>query len=328
MMTRRDNLLACIRGEGPDRFVNQFEALELVRGNPMSASYLKDFAKTREGVNGWGVTIRWKEGVVAPFPVHDEAHKVIKDIFNWRESVKSPPLDFNEDDWAPYAEAASRIDRRERFAAVTVSPGIFEQMHYLMSIDDALINFYLAPEEMHDLVKYITDWELRFAEQLCRYVKPEVIMHHDDFGSQRSTFMSPDMTAEYFLDAYKQVYGYYKSHRVQLVIHHSDSYAATLVPMMIEMGVDIWQGCLTTNDLPELIRKYGGKMSFMGGINNGVVDVENWSREQIRAEVEKICAACGKNYFIPCMTGGGPGSTYPGVYQTVTEEIDRLNGLG
>ena len=45
-----------------------------------------------------------------------------------------------------------------------------------------------------------------------------------------------------------------------------DCYAATLVPMMIEAGIDIWQGCMTTNNVPELIKNYGGKISFIGDI--------------------------------------------------------------
>ncbi len=55
-------------------------------------------------------------------------------------------------------------------------------------------------------------------------------------------------------------------------MHHSDSYAATLVPYMIEMGVDIWQGVMTTNNVPELMKKYGGQISFMGGIDSAKVD--------------------------------------------------------
>ena len=44
--------------------------------------------------------------------------------------------------------------------------------------------------------------------------------------------------------------------------------------------------------------------------------------ENIRQVVSEICKDCGKLYFIPCTTQGGPASIYPGVYDTVNEEID------
>ena len=69
--------------------------------------------------------------------------------------------------------------------------------------------------------------------------------------------MSVNMFNDFFLDAYKEIYGYYKSHGVEYVVHHSDSYAATLVPSMIEMGIDVFQGCMETNKVDELLKKYG-----------------------------------------------------------------------
>ena len=35
--------------------------------------------------------------------------------------------------------------------------------------------------------------------------------------------------------------------------------------------------------------------------------------------------ACGKLYYIPGTTMGGAESTYPGVYDTVTEVINQLS---
>ena len=66
---------------------------------------------------------------------------------------------------------------------------------------------------------------------------------------------------------------------LNMYYHHSDSYAATFVPAMIEMGIDVWQGCFSTNDLPTLIKKYGGKITFMGGIENCLVDFDGWTEE-------------------------------------------------
>jgi hypothetical protein len=130
-----------------------------------------------------------------------------------------------------------------------------------------------GPEE---LIEYITEYEIRYADAVTSHLKPDALFHHDDWGSQIS------------------------------------SYAANLVPEMIEMGIDVFQGCLTTNNVPELVKKYGGKISFMGDLNNGVIDTENWTQELVRKEVERACKTNGKHYFIPCLCQGLPMSTYPG----------------
>ncbi len=326
MLTKRQNFLETIHGGNPDRFVNRFEAFGILRGDPVSAASPRG-KMGEEWKTNWGVTIRYAVGTPGPFPVHDDEHKVIKDITKWRDVVKAPSLDYPEEEWLKFAAARDGIDTNEQFVTLMCAPGIFEQAHYLMGIDDCLINFYEEPEEMHALIDYITDWKVEYAKLQCKYFRPELIFHHDDWGTQTSSFMSPDMFNEFIAPAFKRLYSTYKENGVQIIVHHSDSYAANLVPSMIDMGIDVFQGCLTENNVPELIEKYGGKISFMGDINNGVVDVEDWTEELIAREVERACRECGKLYFIPCTTMGGPMSIYPGVYDEDGRQIDRMNKI-
>ena len=100
------------------------------------------------------------------------------------------------------------------------------------------------------------------------------------------------------MPAYDKIYGTYKANGVELIVHHSDSYAANLVPYMIEMGMDIFQGASSTNNVPELVKKYGGKISFMGDLDNGVIDKEDWTHELVAKEVRRACETNGKHYFI------------------------------
>ena len=93
---------------------------------------------------------------------------------------------------------------------------------------------------------------------------------------------------------------------------------------MIEMGIDIWQGVMTTNNVPELIKQYGGKITFMGDIDSGVIDFPGWTRENIAEKVETACRRCGKLYFIPGASQGLNISSFPGVYEATDEEIDRM----
>lgn len=324
MLTAKQNMLEVIRGGNPDRFVNQYEAVQLLFHPFMFASPLLS-PGDENVVNAWGVTNTFPKGVPGQFPVHTPDKIVVKDIESWKDYVKAPPLDFPQAQWDMLKDQYAAVDGEKAFKAVFVAPGIFEQTHHLCEITNALMYYITDPDEMHDLIKYLTEWELKLAEGICSNLHPDTLFHHDDWGGHDSTFMSPAMFDEFLVEPYKEIYGYYHSHGVDLIIHHSDCYAATLVPSMIEMGIDVWQGCMQTNNLPELIKKYGGKISFMGGIDNRLVDFDGWTDENCEAVVRKICEECGNKYFIPSIIQGGPGSVYPGVYASLTKAIDKLN---
>jgi hypothetical protein len=332
MLTKKQNLLETIKGGNPDRFVNQYEAFEsrpeAVFGMIFSDPVVADSPRPMPGetkVDAWGVTRTWPKNIPGAFPVHDDEHKVLKDITQWEKIVKAPKLDHPQSEWDKYKPQLDTIDKNEVFVTVFGAPGIFEQVHYLMGMDDAMIALYEEPEAMKDLIAYITEWKLGYAKLLCDNFQPEVIFQHDDWGSHISSFLSPAMFEEFLLEPYKKWYGYYKSHGVQIVTHHNDAYSANLVPSMIEMGIDIWQGCVSTNNVPELVKKYGGKISFMGDIDNGIVDREDWTRELIAREVRRACEQNGKHYFIPCITQGGPGAAYDGVYDAISREIEKMS---
>ena len=325
MLTKKQNLLETIRGGHPDRFVNQYEYLAFVLTDPFNLEDPYPEYGQHNITNNWGVTLSWPEGTPGPFPVHDDAHRLLKDITEWKKIIKAPNLIFPEEKWEMAIKEAEAVDRSDQFVAPMIAPGLFERLHYFMGMEDSLVNFYDEPEAVADLIKYLTEWELQYAETLCEHLHPDALFHHDDWGSQKSTFISPDMFGEFFVDAYKEIYGYYKSHGVELIVHHSDSYAATLVPHMIDMGIDIWQGVMTSNNIPDLIQKYGGKISFMGGIDSATVDHPGWTREEVKQEVRRACKEYGKLYYIPSASQGLNMSTFEGVYEALSEEIDNCS---
>lgn len=322
MLTVKENLKEVLVGGNPDRFVKQFEYMQMIMSVP--SCRIKP-AIGEEVVNEWGVTIRWPEGQLGSFPVHDADHILLKDVTEWKEYVKAPNVVFPASDWEKAISDAKAVDHDNQYVTAFIAPGVFELTHYLLGMENALMSFYEEPEAMAELIDYITEFELAYAKELVTHLQPEVIFHHDDWGSQISTFLSPAMFEEFFLPAYKKIYGFYKENGVELIVHHSDSYAATLVPYMIEMGIDIWQGVMTTNDIPEMIKEYGGQITFMGGVHSGVIDHPDWTKEQVEEEFTKSCRECGKLYFIPGACQGMGVSSFPGVYEASDEAIDKMS---
>lgn len=326
MLTKKENLRETIRGGHPDRFVNQYSYMEFMP-DPIRKEAGCDLKQGETGYNGWGVKICFPEGTPGEFPLCEGEDKLLKDILQWRDVIKPPRTKFSEEEWAPYVENAKRIDRNEVFATTFVANGILEKLHYFMGMEDTMINFYEEPEAMHELIDFITDWEIECAGEIIRHLHPDALFHHDDWGSQRSTFLSPEMFEEFIEPAYKKIYGFWKANGVEIIVHHSDSYVATLFPHMIRVGIDIIQGAVYENNIPKLLETYGGQISVMAGLDNGKYDKEDWSEEQIHNGLKELFETAGTKYLIPCLTMGGPGSTYPGVYETVTKEIDAFSKM-
>lgn len=321
MLTRRQNLMETIKGGKPDRFVNQYEFMEIIMEAPLDIG-----PGPGETVrNKWGVTFSWPEDQIGGFPLHDADHKVLKEITRWREYVHAPAIETSDEAWAVAVAHADSVDRNDQYVTGVMWPGVFEMTHHLMGMEDAMMALYEAPEAMHELIGYITEYELAYAKVLIEKIHPDCIFHHDDWGSQKSLLMSPAMFEKFYLPAYKKIYGFLKGNGVELIVHHSDSYGVKLVPHMIEMGIDIWQGVMTTNNTPELIKQYGEKITFMGNIDSGIVDIQDWTPELVARETERACRNCGRLYFIPCLTQGLNISSFPGVYEEVSRAIDKLS---
>jgi uroporphyrinogen decarboxylase len=69
-------------------------------------------------------------------------------------------------------------------------------------------------------------------------------------------------------------------------IFHCDGDISRLVPLLLEAGVDCLQPleARAGNDLVDLVRQYGGRISFMGNIS---ADTLSTSRDQIQEEMER-----------------------------------------
>lgn len=259
-------------------------------------------------------------------PIINDETKVLKDITEWRDYVHAPKLAEMDLDWTAAREQAEQIRGEGKLAMSLMATGLFEQSHYLMGFEDTLMNFLMEPDDMHEFLDYLLEYRMTYAKLLVENLHPDILLHHDDWGSKTSLFMSPDTWREFFKDRYKKFFGYFRENGI-IVMHHSDSYCEPIVQDMIDIGIDIWQGVLPTNDIPKLQQEFGGKIVFMGGISSEI-DVKDYDEAQIRAEVQRACKTYAPGgSFIPSITYGAAGSIFPGVDDIVMDEIRKQSAV-
>ena len=325
-MTAKEIFLELLKQDGrPERQLMQYEALQMALGDPIGG-YLHQGRRPGATITDlWGTVIEWPADHPGSMPHVTEENKVIKDITHWRDYVHAPDIASNIGDeaaWAGFRTAMRELAGDEKLVAGFMATGIFEQCHFLMPFQEVLTSLYDHPDEMHELIEYITDFRLTYVKLLIDNLQPDVIFSHDDWGTKDALFMKPDMWREFFKEPYRRFYGYIRSRGV-ITIHHADSYLAPIVEDMAEIGIQVWQGVLPENNIPDLQERLGGRMVLMGGIG-AAIDREDAGEEEVRKYVhDALLEYCPGGHFIPSITYGLSGTVYPHVDPWINDEIRK-----
>jgi hypothetical protein len=250
-------------------------------------------------IDNWGGTIRFLPGDPGWIPIVNEENRVIKDITKWRDYVKFPEIP--NLDWSDAKKTIEGIDRETQLVMVPSFRGLFERAHCLMPFEEVLISLYEEPESMYEFFDAYADWKLKVFEQLIDTLHPDILHTHDDWGSKTALFFSPAKFRELLKPHYARIYGYVKKRGV-LIQHHADCYCTGIENDMVDLGIDMWQGVLPSNDILQIQKNIQGKMLLMGGIDQGVIDRADATEKEIRGEVRRaIDAYAPGGSFLPCI---------------------------
>ncbi|MCL2391004.1 MAG: uroporphyrinogen decarboxylase (URO-D) [Oscillospiraceae bacterium] len=307
MSTPKENFIRLMRNDNPKWLGDTWDCFNQ---NPVFRPVLWDAVTLSLGgaqrgqtgvIDAWGVTYDFPEDQPGPFPVVTEEKKVIKDIQHWRDFVTFPS--FDNVDWSLPDQMFPNLDRENLLVQFPSLIGMFEFSHYMMGFEDALIYYLTEQESMYDLLSAYTDWKINAAGLVIDHMKPDMIHSHDDWGSKNSLFLSPEVWREMIKPHFARYYGYIKSRGV-LIQHHNDSISAPLAKDMVDIGMDMWQGVLPQDNIPEIFEQTEGKLCLMGGFDMGKIDLPVADDALIRSEVRRaIDEYMPLGPYIPCATG-------------------------
>lgn len=326
MLTPKENLLETLKQNGkPDCLCNSYTMFRPLPNDPVFKFIRGNRIRGTNSYDQWGTYIMFPEDAPGAIPYVTEENQVIQDISKWQDYVKVPDLVKNcSEGWEEAIAARDAVDCDKYLTMTVMGTGIFEQLHMLMTFEDTLMNLLLEPEAMHELIDAICEYRLTYMKLIVENLHPDCILSHDDWGSQNSTFFSVDTWREFFKEPYRKLYKYLHENNV-IVMHHSDSFCEPLAEDMAEIGIDIWQGVIPTNNITALSERVGDRMLLMGGVDS-VIDRADATEEEIRTETRRACETYGNlKGFWPGMTYGGPGSVYSHVEEIVIDEINRYN---
>ena len=133
-------------------------------------------------------------------------------------------------------------------------------------------------------------------EELWLQAEVDAIHIADDWGTQQSLLISPDMWREYFKPCYREYCEMAHRHG-KLVLMHSDGYILDILDDLVEIGVDAVNSQLQCMKLADLER-FRGNIAFWREIDRQYL-LPCGTSEENRVAVQSI----GKELFLPERTG-------------------------
>jgi hypothetical protein len=182
----------------------------------------------------------------------------VPDIAKWEEFVAFP--DMNAWDWDLWAEKDKEIASDDRVKTIWIMNGFFERLISFMEFQYAALALIDEDQQegVHRLFDRLADFYDDMIGRFQKYFGADGIYFHDDWGSQRAPFFSPDTCREMILPYLKRVVD--SCHKRGMYFElHSCGKIEPLVPIMIEAGVDVWTGQYM-NDFRMIMDKYGDRI--------------------------------------------------------------------
>ena len=185
---------------------------------------------------------------------------LLENIENWESVIKFP--DISAWEWERSSKENASLFTGQFPASIWIMSGLFERLISFMDFENAAMA--LIAEEQQEYVHALFDKLATFYEQLIerivQHYPVDLLYFHDDWGSQRAPFFSPNTCREMIAPYLKRVIDAAHSHGL-LFNFHSCGKIEPMVPVMIECGVDIWRGQYM-NDFEQLYKQYGDKIAF------------------------------------------------------------------
>lgn len=300
MQTAKQAMLARMKGEKADFIPEYYSVVRDVVFPGERYIDLEHFDPYGTGPDAWGVM--WTNQ--GPNPAVDgntvaKDFRLFEEMDEWKEKVHFPPIDF-----MPVEQILKgmmhgmHVNPEEEVVSCLLLSGAFERMNQMIGFENALTAFYEYPDEVHAFFDAMCEYKLKCIEMAHKYIKPDVIHMHDDWGTNDNMFFSPEIWREFIKPLEKRYAD--KIHELGMIyMHHSCGYITQIIPDLVEIGVDCINPMMVKNDIDSIMEQYGDKITVMGGVDSQTMEILATPEDTKRIVREAMDKYVNKGRYLP-----------------------------
>ena len=176
----------------------------------------------------------------------------------------------------------------ERYVLAGTCPRPFERLQFLRGSHNLYLDLIDQPAELAQLLERLHAF---YMDELAIWAATEVdaLFFMDDWGSQRSLLVSPELWRRMFKPLYRDYIDLAHRHG-KACFMHSDGYIRAIIPDLIELGLDALNTQVFCMDVAELGEQFGGRLTFWGELDRQHI-LPSGTQADVIAAVEQLRAA-------------------------------------
>jgi uroporphyrinogen decarboxylase len=204
---------------------------------------------------------------------------------------------FDPNDESRFDEARKAIEKysEDFFIVADLECAIFETAWYLVGLEKFLIDLMIETPYVDALLDKIMEINTVTGKKLIA-LGADMIWAGDDFGTQESMIMDPDLWRKYFKPRMKLMFDEFrKTNPTIKIAWHTCGSVLPIIPDLIEIGLDVLNPIqpLAKDMNPDFLKKtYGKDLAFFGGIDVQYLLPKSTPLE-IKTEVTRITKILG-----------------------------------
>ena len=208
---------------------------------------------------------------------------LLEEVSQWREKVKFPDID--SWDWEGAAQRWRERRDPNKGQVVMIHNGFwFERLISFLDFENAAIAMITEQEELEELFTATTDVAIKLVDKFCEYFDVDTFNVHDDWGTMRSSFFSPQACAEVIVPHMRRFTDYVHS-KGKYCDLHSCGKIDNMMENIIAAGWDSWTP-MDICDTRALYQQYGDKIVL--GVVPDKFDPRTTTEEEQRAYARKF----------------------------------------
>lgn len=209
-------------------------------------------ARAAGGVDSFGID--WTFDPLTNAAMVTPGFTRIDDINDWRE-LTFPDLDAI--DWqADFEQNYKDKISPDKLTYFVIVNGMFERTADLIGFEEAFCALLTDDDVLDEFWSELDEWHMKLIDIARDVYGADMILFHDDMGTQKSTFFSPDIYRDLLSPHYRKICNHIHE-RGMYTCRHSCGCIGTLIPQYIDEGWDAWEGQDSANDKVAIMNEYG-----------------------------------------------------------------------